>query len=198
MCLLLETIKIAQGKALNLPLHEARMQRARSSLFNVQEPIVLEEWISLPPEMNDSVFRCRVIYDTAIREIQYLPHHPVGINTLLLTMADTLEYQHKYVDRYALNALVQKDKADDVLIVKNGLITDTSMANIVFKSGEECFTPSTPLLRGTQREWLLEKGILQETEIAAADLDRFSHFKLINALLEFDAPWLPVENIFRP
>jgi 4-amino-4-deoxychorismate lyase len=74
----------------------------------------------------------------------------------------------------------------DVLIVKNGLITDTSFANIAFSDGNKWYTPDTPLLKGTQRAYYLAQGILTERRISPADLRGFTKARLINAMLDLN------------
>ncbi len=195
MSLLLETIKIWNGVALNLPLHLKRMARARKELFGMADDAGLEHLLTLPPGVHEEIVRCRVIYDTEIREIGFIPYVPALVRSLHIVHANHLDYAHKYLDRDALNALVDKAKADDVLIVKNGWVTDCTIANLVFTDGEKNYTPSTPLLRGTQRDLLIQKGIIEETEIRVEDIARFTHFKLVNALLEFDGEWLETGRV---
>ena len=44
---------------------------------------------------------------------------------------DTIDYTYKSAHREELNALyAQKGMADDILIVRNGYLTDTSISNI--------------------------------------------------------------------
>ena len=111
--------------------------------------------------------------------------------------ADTLTYDHKYLDRSSLTGLINRDLADDILIVREGCVTDSSYANIVFTDGRQWLTPDTPLLPGTMRERLLRDGIIEAERITVDTLGRFTHFRLINAMLGFDSPLLPIENIIR-
>ena len=57
------------------------------------------------------------------------------------------------------------------LIVKDGYLTDTSIANIALYDGYTWFTPAHPLLRGTKRAELLNKQLIVEKDIAQV------HFK---------------------
>ena len=97
-----------------------------------------------------------------------------------------------------LNSLLKyKDGCDDILIIKNGLITDISFANICFYNGKNWYTPSTPLLKGTCREKLLKQNSIIEKEIGISDLDYFSHFTIINAMRgEELSELIPVKKIF--
>ena len=52
-----------------------------------------------------------------------------------------MEYNYKWEDRSQLDALYAKrENVDDILIVKNGLITDTLYANIAFEKSGQWFT----------------------------------------------------------
>jgi 4-amino-4-deoxychorismate lyase len=86
--------------------------------------------------------------------------------------------------------------ADDILIIKNGFITDTSFSNIAFFDGTQWFTPFTYLLNGTQRQHLLRQGAIVETEITPSDLKQFRYAKLINAMLDLEtSPLIDIQNI---
>ena len=87
-------------------------------------------------------------------------------------------------------------KKEKIVIVKQGFITDTSYANIVFFDGHKWFTPVSPLLKGTKRTFLLDKKIIEETEIRIDDLEKFKKARLINAMIDFeDKVEILVENI---
>ncbi len=59
-------------------------------------------------------------------------------------------------------------------------LTDTSYTNIALYDGEQWFTPSTPLLRGTMRQRLLDCGLLQEREIMVSDIPNYQYISLFN------------------
>lgn len=195
MCQLFETIRISAGEPQNISLHDERMNRSRHELFGNNDLIKLSEYITVPEDAQDGIRRCRVIYSTYINSIEYLPYIPANIKTLKIVEADTLVYNHKYLDRSRLTTLIDKKAADDILIVINGCLTDASYANIVFTDGQHWFTPDTPLLCGSMRELLLRKGVIKSVRITLNDLPRFTHFRLINAMLGNDAPLLPISNI---
>jgi len=48
-------------------------------------------------------------------------------------------------------------QADEVVFIKNGMVTDCSIGNLLFFDGHEWITPYIPLLKGTQRAFLLDK-----------------------------------------
>jgi 4-amino-4-deoxychorismate lyase len=115
---------------------------------------------------------------------------------LKLVEADVV-YDYKYVYRTALDALFEKrGRCDDVLVVKNGFITDTTIANIAFgDSNGVWYTPATCLLRGTMRKYLLDSGRIFEASIRPGDLSEFRSFKVINALRDWSVPESEVSNI---
>ncbi len=128
-----------------------------------------------------------MVYNGRSINIEYLPYQKRVIQTLQLVQADTLEYALKYADRTELDKLfTQKRNADDILVVQNGLITDSSIANIAFFDGTKWLTPKHPLLKGTTRARLLKEKRLFEEDIHLKDLDRFSGFALMNAMIDFD------------
>jgi 4-amino-4-deoxychorismate lyase len=195
MCQLFETIRIVNGKPANLGLHDKRMNSSRQKLYGKNDILQLSEYIRVPEEFKTGLIRCRVVYGTAIKSIEYSSYIPAQIKTLKLVNADTLIYDLKYLDRNCLSKLIVKSIADDILIVKEGCITDSSFANIVFTDGNYWVTPDTPLLCGTMREKLLSEGIIDTKRITIDDLSRFTHFRLINAMLGFSSGLLPISNI---
>jgi 4-amino-4-deoxychorismate lyase len=197
MCRLFETIRIIDGKPVNLGLHEQRLNRSRRKLYDLGDDLKLSDYIRVPEDCLSGVFRCRIIYGQEVVSTEFTPYVPAAVRTLKLVYADTLDYDLKYLDRRGLTGLINRDLADDILIVKEGNITDTSYSNIVFSDGKQWVTPDTPLLCGTMREKLLTDGIIKADRITVETLSRFTHFRLINAMLGFEAPLQPIENIIR-
>ena len=195
MCQLFETIRIIGGEPRNLFMHDERMNRSRRKLFGKNDLLKLSDYVTVPDDAKERMTRCRVIYSTSVNSIEFSPYIPANIKTLKIVDAGTLVYDHKYLDRSRITALIDKNTADDILIMKNGCVTDASIANIVFTDGRCWITPDTPLLCGTMREMLLLTGVIKEARITINDLSLFTHFRLINAMLGFEAPLRPISNI---
>ena len=195
MCQLFETIKIINGKPNNLHLHEKRMNISRHSLFNNNDILSLSDTIQVPEDFRSGTVKCRVIYSSSIKSVEYLSYTTANIKTLKKIEAGNLDYSYKYTDRSCLTSLIDKSLADDILLVKNGCITDVSFANIVFTDGNLWVTPDTPLLYGTMREFLILRGVIESVKIRVEDLSLFTHFRLINAMLGFEAPLIPLSGI---
>ena len=89
-----------------------------------------------------------------------------------------------------------KAKTEEIIVVKNNHITDTSYTNILFLKGKEWFTPTTYLLNGVMRQHLLHEKKIKETEITLQNLTEFTHFQIINSMNDFDDMFIyPISKI---
>jgi 4-amino-4-deoxychorismate lyase len=196
MSLLLETIKLVDGKFCNLFHHEQRMIRSLEALCGVEEDFILEDFLSELQVPQEGVFKCRIVYDELTKEVEFIPYQPRMVKSLKIIENDRINYEFKYADREQIEKLFDKrNGCDDILIVKKGEITDASYANIVFKRDDEWVTPWAPLLKGTMRQKLIDENKIIPEKILLEDIPSFQSFKLINAMLEFDAPEIDVSNI---
>ena len=198
MSLLVETIKIRDGILFNIDYHTDRFNRTRRELFGTGIPIDLRTNLMIPAYVNRGMFKCRIEYDDNIRKIEFLPYEIKSVRTLRMVEAGDLEYGFKFIDRDGINKLYDlRYECDDILMVKQGRVTDTSYANIVVRgSDNKWYTPSTYLLPGTKRAYLLDKGIISEREITPASLRKFRELRLINSMLDInDTESIPVRSI---
>lgn len=185
MCLLFETIACKNGILQNLEWHTARMNRSRKILFNSISILSLEEIIP-PDHTKNSFWKCRVQYDRFLGPISFAPHQPKPIKTLRLVESD-IEYGLKYHNREKVDELYnQRDGSDDIIIIEQGRVTDTSIANILLYDGRQWVTSDSPLLEGTMRAQLLEKGKIKVRAVYKKDLFTYKKLMLINALNPFD------------
>ena len=181
--LLLETIRCEDGEPVNLSYHQGRVNASLKQLGYTTE-YNLKKLLS-PPD--NKLYRCRILYNDNSIDIQYLPYQKRVISRLQLIQADGLEYALKYANREEIDKFfLQKGDADDILLVKNTLITDTSIANIALYDGEKWYTPKSPLLHGTTRARLLKEKKIFERDIYLKDLPSYSRFALMNAMIDFD------------
>jgi len=196
MCLLLETIKIVDGKPRNLEWHNSRMNHSRKEKFGISGSLDLNELLHIPDEHKSGIIKCRVIYSESIKEIHYSKYLQRDISSLKCVSGDHIDYSLKYVNRSGLvELLTKRGNCDDILIIKNNFVTDTSFSNIVFYDGSKWITPTTPLLKGTQREKLITGKVIMEEEIRMRDIKKFKKAKLINALLEFNGKEIDIKDI---
>lgn len=197
MSLLFETIRIKEGELQHITYHNSRFGDSQRALYQVADPIKLENAIRVPPEFSKGISRCKVVYGKQVEEVTFSIYIPRAIRSLKLVSCNTIDYRYKYTDRQLLNALLQqRNGCDEILIVKDGFITDTSFSNIVFRNGDNWVTPANPLLCGTMRAHLLNERIIKEEVIRVCDLEKFSAARLINAMLPLDSGQeIPVKRI---
>ena len=193
----IETIQLLNGELKNLEYHQERFERTRSKALGLKSHPLLADVIEVPHGLDQGLLKCRVSYEREIELIEYEPYLKREVNSLQLVYSDTIEYGYKYADRTELEKLFrQRGECDDILIVKNNLITDCYYANVVFWNGESWVTPDTPLLPGTMRASLLRKGQIREEKITQVDLDKYQKVKLINAMNDLQlAPEIPIDSI---
>lgn len=155
--LLLETIKIEEGTVFNLDYHQKRCDSSRQKLYQSTDSLDLSD-ILIPPQKG--LYRCRVVYADKIKSIEYIPYSPKKIFRLKI-VPSTITYDLKYANRDLLDKLLaQYPEVDEIMIEKNGYITDTTFTNIAFFDGTHWITPLHPLLHGTMRQKLIDEGVL--------------------------------------
>jgi 4-amino-4-deoxychorismate lyase len=194
---ILETIQVRDRQFQNIEYHNLRFNNSRNELFDIEENIQLEELIKIPSECSEGVFRCRIVYDLVIRETTFTTYIYKAINKLKLVDIGNWEYSHKYADRSFLTNLLHDNKDfDEVIMTKNGFITDCTIANLAFWDGSNWFTPSTPLLKGTKRQQLLDNQLIIEREIRIEDFGKYKGVCLINAFRELEVKHLVTVKLF--
>lgn len=186
MCRLIESIKVFEKKLFNIEYHNKRMNNSRRILFNCNDEIDLLTMIKIPDYLNNGLYKCRLIYSKEIESIEFIPYVKKVINKIKVVENDFINYEHKYEDRSELTKMLSESNADEIIIVKNNFVTDASFANLIFSDGVIFITPSTPLLKGTKREKLLNEGIIKEEEIKKSDIKKFKYVYLINSMLNLE------------
>ncbi|PHS57682.1 MAG: branched-chain amino acid aminotransferase [Sulfurimonas sp.] len=179
----LETIKAVDGKIYNLYYHQKRYEKVLD-YFHIKNKQNLQDYLS-PPQ--NGIYRCRLEYDEKNLKVEYIKYEKRDINSLKLIYDDFIEYNFKYKDRENLNNLYkQRENCSDILIVKNSLLTDTSIANISLFDGKNWLTPKKPLLEGTTRQRLLDEGKIRKKNIHIDDLFKYKKIALLNSMIDFD------------
>jgi 4-amino-4-deoxychorismate lyase len=192
--LFIETMRIEDGRIANQERHVDRMRRTIAEVYDTTAPELPE--LHIP----DDSKKCRVVYGRKIESVEFSDYVPRCIRSLkLVEINGAIDYHLKYADRTALTALAaMKGDCDEVLMMRDGFITDTTFSNVVLTDGRRFVTPSTYLLSGTMRAALLDSGAISEAPITVADLERYTHIALINAMLPLHcAPLIPIDNVIR-
>lgn len=196
MCRFIESIKIINGEAKLLDLHQKRMHQSVLTKFNLKAPdlrLILNT-VEIP---SNGIFKCRIIYDSIIRKLEFIPYKKREIESLKVVIDNDINYVFKFENRDKLNKLFSKRKnCDDIIIVKNNQITDSSYSNLVFFDGINWLTPVNPLLNGIQRQFLLSKKLIFETKITVKNIKYYQKIGLINAMLDLESmPVISIENV---
>jgi len=197
MCRFIETLCVRYGQVQHIEYHQARVDRSRQEVLKTNRPLALDQLLIIPKEWKTTAWiKCRIVYSTDIEEITFSEYIPRAVHSLQLVTHNTIQYNYKFADRHLINHLfAQRQGCDDILMVKNGLITDTSYSNVAFYDGQQWFTPKQPLLPGTSRARLLHQGRLQEAKITVSDLHQFESCSLVNAMLPLGECLIEIGNI---
>ena len=196
MSLLIESIRLENGRFHRLQYHQARVNNAFAELYPSETPISLSSSLTKDKYPKSGLFKCRVLYNSGIQSVEFIPYVPKDPKTLKIIHNNEIEYNHKFEDRSKINTLFEERQyCDDILIVKNGFVTDSSYSNIIFFDGYQWVTPNSPLLKGTMRQMLLDAAEVKPRPITLQDIPSFKSFRLINAMLGFDGPEIEVSGI---
>lgn len=186
MSLLFESIRIENGIIYHLELHQKRIERSLIKLGS-SNPIDLKQFNPTLDIPEKGIHKLRISYDLmGIQEHQIIPYILRTVKSVELMECNEIVYDLKFEDRLLINQLTKNSKADEIIIVKNGMITDASISNILFSSNDQWFTPDTPLLEGTARAHLIETGAIRSIPISLKDLKHFDSFCFVNALNPFE------------
>jgi 4-amino-4-deoxychorismate lyase len=188
--LLFETIRLQHGIPLHLEYHTARLNHTRHALFGTQDVIDLKTYLQEKsfPFVDSPLAKLRLIYNVeGIVSFDLHPYTPKAIHSLSLMEAD-IHYLYKYLDRSAIDHLwtkIHSAPPSDLLITTDGILRDTTIANIALHHKGIWYTPNTPLLPGTTRARFLEKGLLHLRDIHRDELKDYDRFALLNAMIGF-------------
>lgn len=184
------------GRIYNLKRHEARVRSSRIALFGSSNRLRLRHYIQLTSSLTSGLVKCRITYGHNVEQVEYEKYRPKTIKTLKIINGDHVSYIHKYADRSSINSLYsQRGDNDDILIIKNGYVTDSSYSNVALLQGNQWYTPSTYLLSGTKRAQLIAQGKVKVRDIKVSDLRQYSKLCLFNAMIGFNKVLIDIDHI---
>lgn len=176
-----ETIKIDGGKIFNLEYHQNRVDRTFSHFFNGYASFALSEFIRNDFE---ALTRAKVVYDQKNIEVFYFDYKPKIINSVAFVDADELCYDFKFFDRSSLENLSASKTADEILIFKNGLLCDSSIANVTIFDGDFWLSPQNPLLFGTTLNRYYDLGLIKFAAIDKTMVQKAEKIAFLNAMID--------------
>lgn len=192
----IESIKLLDGKFYRLELHQERINQIFNTFFQDKEKIDLSKVFEKQCIPSTGLFKTRIVFDEEVRILEFIPYQLPKINSLKIVETDIETTFYKSADREKINhAFSKKEDCDDILFMKNKLITDTSYCNVAFFDGENWFTPKVPLIYGTQRKRLIENKLVVEKDILLSNMKNFQSISLFNAMIEFKDLIIPTESI---
>ena len=210
----IETFMLRGGELIAGELHRERMLRTLrgqgvetsstflQSLLSTSPWREVEAYLMGQQILPATTYRLTLEYSlaglSAIRLVPYCKRTIRALRPILLP--DGFEYSYKYADRSFFEQM-KTELADDeepLFVRPDGSITDTSFTNVLIETEAGYLTPTRPLLRGTQREGLLQAGLIAEADdlTLSALRARAKSILLINALLPLEeALHLPPEAL---
>ena len=184
--LCIETICVENRQLKNVTYHDARLNKTRKDLWGYSDVWKLSD-LTIPDYVTNERHKLRIAYAKEIEDIRWELHVPRNIQSIKKLYDNEVDYTYKYNDRKRLNNLFeQRGTADEVLIIKNGMVTDSFYCNVAFFDGSKWLTPTTNLLPGTQRAFLLDSKIIEEAEISEKQIANYRYIRLFNALVDWD------------
>ena len=192
----IESIKVEDQKAFLMEFHQKRVNDTFAH-FGAQGSIDLEKIFKSLEHDEDGLYKLRIVYDLNRNfKHQMIPYAIPEIENFQLVENNSFDYSFKFEERKEFEKMKTKAKTEEIIIVKNNHITDTSYTNILFLKGETWYTPTTYLLNGVMRQHLLKEKKIKEAEITIQNIREFSHFQLINSMNDFDDMFIyPIERI---
>jgi 4-amino-4-deoxychorismate lyase len=182
----LESIKILNGVACNLKYHNYRFLRTQKDLWCGSKYPDIHNYIpaKLPKK---GLHKLRVVYDEVDVWTEIQEYFFPMIKALSCVYVKGLDYHLKSTDREIFKYLQQcSDHDGEILIINDGFVTDTSFSNVAFWDGSDWVTPQECLLQGTQRDKLLQSGMLVEMRVPVSKISGFHKIALFNAMIEWD------------
>lgn len=188
---LFETIAVENLQAPHLANHQLRMDSSYLALFHKHNPINLSDLFHHLNIPNEGLFKWRISYNQYQHKSEIALYQPRVVNRIsFYHLPADFDYSLKYTERLMFETIKAKyPLVDDVVLVKNGLLTDSLISNLVIemKNDSQLYTPSSPLLKGTHRKRLIESGKVVEREIRYDQLRDINSITFINAMCSFSS-----------
>lgn len=197
-----ESVRISRGRMMLAAFHERRMFDTCMETygnFNLPPLSALE----IPDWCRSEEVKMRIVYGKELREVSFMKYERRAVKSLKVVEAGhDVDYHLKYADRSCLERLYAlRGECDDILIVRNGKICDTSYTNVILTDGSRMIVPSTFLLPGVMRSWLISEGLagVDDLDISSILPDNrwgFTHIMMINAMMPPEsAITVPLESV---
>ncbi|HQO23197.1 MAG TPA: aminotransferase class IV [Spirochaetota bacterium] len=189
----IETVRIENGTLCNCDLHDERIMQTFLKYFPHKTPFTL---MDIQPDYCHGIGRCklRILYSENDIDHSVSEYKPKKIRSAAVVECNDAEYSFKHEDRSLFSSIINNNY-DEIIILKNGFVTDSTFSNLAFYDSGKWFTPETFLLNGTMRQSLLADNIIHEKRIAAEDIRNFEKISFINSMLDLGESCLSTDEI---
>ena len=178
----LETIRLENGRFYHLDWHQKRVEKVFRTFFKGVLVFNLKALLHNVLTPKEGLFRVRIVYDVIVNEISFIPYRAKKVEKLIVKNSD-FAYQHKFEDRSCFEPVAPK--LCDYLYHKEGVVKESSIANIAFFDGKQWETALFPYLKGTTRARYIASGWLVEKHITLDDLVKYKKVAMMNAMVGF-------------
>jgi 4-amino-4-deoxychorismate lyase len=190
----IESVCFEKGEYRLLDLHQQRVDKTFKKYYPLTIPFNLEA--HLPKLDFEDKYKVRVVYNNESVDIEFAEYHRLKVQSMKVVETTGLSYAFKHKERGKIEKLYElRGAADDIIIINDGKVTDSSYGNLVFWDGNKWYTPKTYLLNGVKRQFHLKYGLILEKSISAMNIKDFEKVCLINAMLDLGDVEINFENI---
>ena len=188
----IETLRSEGGRLHGLDRHLARLRETVLAHGGTLREDEVPHHLSSIPLPTEGIHRLTLTYTPgAILSHQIIPYQRRAIHHLqLCPLPPRFTYRYKYADRsYFLKVQsTLPPETEALFLLPDGRITDTTFTNILLELEDgSLVTPAYPLLKGTQRAFLIKQGLVYEQDhLTPKDLARCRSIRLINAMLPLE------------
>lgn len=194
---LLESIKVLDNRIYNLAYHQERIARSLKEHLGSDKQIDFAPIIADIEQLPDMLFKLRLVYNDSFLKYEFVPYHLKPIKSLKRIYTSKVSYPYKYLERARLDTLYsRKGIADDILIIRENMLTDSYYCNVALEKDGLWYTPKAPLLKGTKRQQLIDEEVITEAPLSDLHISEYQKICLFNAMIEFGEVELPTTAIF--
>jgi 4-amino-4-deoxychorismate lyase len=182
----IEEIKSLEGEYYNLEYHAIRMDRTLRHFFGKAfDHSSLRGFLPDPPK--GKINKCTLIYSDAVLSAELRPYNLPTIKTMAIVNVDKIDFSYKLEDRSELKKIREFSGADEVIIARNGFVTNASTANLVFKDQDGVLhTPLHYIHSGTKRQYYLKRQLITTFPIKVSGIYSYNSVYLINAMIDLE------------
>lgn len=173
------SMQVRDGRVRGLQLHLDRLVAATSELYGTSLPDVRPLVLEALGSTADATVRVTVAGDAPSVTVTVLPPRAARGPRRLMSVDYVRPVAHiKHVGTFAQlyygKAAVRAGFDDALLVAPDGVVTETTIANVGFLDGSDMVWPSAPQLRGTTMQ-LLEAAVPARYQVVRlSDVSMFS------------------------